>query len=219
MIDEDGVDLVDDRELLLASGELGGAVRQMISQVFAGHLQVAAVRNITAEDSLMVLNGGGYFGHQPGSHSEQAKYVFSLVVANPGYHGVGRDEVSLLRLNGRKKNRKHSHERVAPVIGNFHGEPVMQCSADREKLLWAPVTRRPPNCLPYCGKRFRHDRRESAPASEALAQDRTRLRKLGLAPGSHHRMQVASLTRQGRPPAQVTLLSYGNLNCPSLASL
>ena len=112
LVDQDRVDLVDDRERVAALNQLGAAPGHVVAQVVEAELVVGAVGDV-ARVHLAALSGGHRRQDAPGAEPQEPVHAAHQVGLVLGQVVVDRHDVHAVASEGIEVRRSGGHERLA----------------------------------------------------------------------------------------------------------
>ena len=175
LVDEDRVDLVDDREVVAALHELVGAQRHVVAQVVEAELVVGAVGDVGGV-------GGPPLGrwHLRQDHAdveaEEAVHPAHPLGVAAGEVVVGRDDVHALARQRIQVDRQRRDERLALAGAHLGDVAQVQGGAAHDLDVEVPLPQRAPGGFADRGEGLRHQ------VVEALARRVTLLELIRLRP-------------------------------------
>ncbi len=192
LVDEDRVDLVDDREVVAALHELLGAPRHVVAQVVEAELVVRAVRDVGGV--LLAALGRRLAGEdaargqtqEPVHAAHEAALVLGQVV-------VDRDDVDALAGERVEVRGRRRDERLALTGLHLGDVAEVQGRATHELHVEVALPERAARRLAYRGERLGEDVVEGLPRRKPLLEPVGLLAQLGISELGEARLEPVDL--------------------------
>ena len=169
LVDQDGVDLVDDREEVTALDEVLLAPRHVVAEIVEAELVVGAVRDVglvlLATDVGGLPRDDGAVGHA--ERTVDASHELGLVRSEIV---VDRDDVHALAGDGVEVHREHGRQRLALTGLHLGDVAQVQGGAAHDLDVVGPLAERALGRLADGGERFGHELVEGLARVETGAQ-------------------------------------------------
>ena len=153
LVDEDRVDLVDDRVVVAALHELVGAPGHVVAQVVEAELVIGAVGDVGGVGRPALLRGHLWVDHADAQPEEAVDAAHVLGVAL-GQIVVHRDDVHALAGERVEIGGQRGDQRLALTGLHLGDVAQVQCPAAHDLHVEVPLAQRAFGRLPHGGERF-----------------------------------------------------------------
>ncbi len=169
LVDEDGVDLVDDGEVVSALHQIGLLPRHVVAQVVETEFVVGAVGDVgvvllAALRRLLVGDDAA------GAHAEETVDTTHELGLVAGQVVVDGDDVDALAFEGVEVRRQRGHQGLAFTGLHLGDVAPMQRGATHELHVEVAQSEGTLGRLPHGGEGFRHELVEGLPVFDALLE-------------------------------------------------
>ena len=169
LVDQDGVDLVDDGEVVGALHHLAPVIDQVVAQIVEAELVVGAVGNVGRVGGLALALGQAVDDDPDLKTQEAIDPAHGLGVA-AGQIVVDGDDVDALAFQGVQIDRRHGDQGLAFAGPHFGDAALMQDHAARQLDVILTLAQHPLGRLAHDGEGFRQDLVQAFAIAQTVAE-------------------------------------------------